>query len=185
MARVKTTARRRPSDGGRSDCGPSDGGRGSKGNTGDESIGKDVPNCEGNTGDKSVGKDVPTILEKDITDFVIRRPTRSNKNTLAGRDKGPLRTCNNQSIGEAEEEYNPHKRHRVSESTPSKPAGKKKTIVRCRPTTLINLFKKLSTEQKKDVHIIGFGSLFGLKLEEFPRDMIRVLCRNFCPKGFC
>ena len=32
MARVQTTARRRPSDGGRSDCGPSDGGRGSKGN---------------------------------------------------------------------------------------------------------------------------------------------------------
>ncbi|XP_057247924.1 uncharacterized protein LOC125493607 isoform X2 [Beta vulgaris subsp. vulgaris] len=117
MARVKTTSHRRPSDGGRSDggrsvCGPSDGGRGSKG---DESVGKDVPNREGNTGDESVGD--------YIADFVIRRSPRSKKNTLAGRDKGPLRTCNSQSIGEAEEEYNPHKRCRVSESTPSKPAG--------------------------------------------------------------
>ncbi|KMS98286.1 hypothetical protein BVRB_4g094350 [Beta vulgaris subsp. vulgaris] len=86
MAGVKTTSRRRSSDGGRSVCGPSDGGRGSKGNTGDESVGKDVPNREGNTGDESVGD--------YIADFVIRRPSRSKKNTLAGRDKGPLRTCN-------------------------------------------------------------------------------------------
>ncbi|XP_057248438.1 uncharacterized protein LOC104906312 [Beta vulgaris subsp. vulgaris] len=83
---------------------------------------------------------------------------------------------------EAEEEYNPHKRCQVSKSTPSKPAGKKETIVRCRPATLIDLFKKLSTGQKEVVCSIGFGSLFKLKLEEFPRDMIRVLCRNFCPK---
>ncbi|XP_048495683.1 uncharacterized protein LOC125495066 isoform X2 [Beta vulgaris subsp. vulgaris] len=116
MARVKTTSRRRPSDGGRSVCGPSDGGRGSKG---DESVGKDVPNREGNTGDESVSD--------YMADFVIRRPTRSKKNTLAGRDKGPLKTCNSQSISEAEEEYNPHKRRRVFESTLSKPAGKKET----------------------------------------------------------
>ncbi|KMS99172.1 hypothetical protein BVRB_2g047300 isoform B [Beta vulgaris subsp. vulgaris] len=121
MARVKTTSRRRLSDGGRSDggrsvCGPSNGGRGSKG---DESVGKDVPNREGNTGDESVSD--------YMADFVTRRPTRSKKNTLAGRDKGPLRTCNSQSISEAEEEYNPHKRRRVSESTLSKPAGKKET----------------------------------------------------------
>ncbi|XP_048491047.1 uncharacterized protein LOC104900092 isoform X1 [Beta vulgaris subsp. vulgaris] len=251
MARVKTTSRRRPSDGGRSVCGPSDGGRGSK----DESLGKDIPNHEGNTGDESVGKDVPNregnrgdeSVGDYIAGFVIRRPSRSKKNTLAGRDKGPLRTCNstpskptgkkktnregntedefvekdvptileeeaeeeynphkrcrvskstpskpagkkktnregNTEEEEAEEEYNPHKRCRVSKSTPSKPAGKKETIVRCRPAALINLFKKLSTQQKDAVCSIGFGSLFELKLEEFPRDMIRMLCRNFCPK---
>ncbi|KMS99174.1 hypothetical protein BVRB_2g047310 [Beta vulgaris subsp. vulgaris] len=200
MARVKTTSRRRPSDDGRSVCGPSDGGRGSKGkrnmgsskllwvigvaiiflqlisgtsgwgqhghyaickiaegtradikpeskaagpkkksgeaaavptskdvgneaagNTGDESVGKDIPNHEGNTGDESVGKDVPNregdtgdeSVSDYMADFVIRRPTRTKKNTLVGRDKGPLRTCNSQSISEAEEEYNPHKRRRV------------------------------------------------------------------------
>ncbi|XP_048493033.1 uncharacterized protein LOC125493607 isoform X4 [Beta vulgaris subsp. vulgaris] len=77
---------------------PSDGGR----SDGGRSVCGPSDGGRGSKGDESVGKDVPN---------------------REGRDKGPLRTCNSQSIGEAEEEYNPHKRCRVSESTPSKPAG--------------------------------------------------------------
>ncbi|XP_021753954.1 uncharacterized protein LOC110719346 [Chenopodium quinoa] len=56
-------------------------------------------------------------------------------------------------------------------------------VVRCRPAGVVQFMKKTTDKQKTAIESIGFGSLASIKLQIFPRQMIRWLCEHFDAKS--
>lgn len=56
-------------------------------------------------------------------------------------------------------------------------------VPRCQPSSLFRIKQRLTDKQRAAIVELGFGGLLFLNIEEFPRDMLRILCRSFLPQS--